>query len=214
MSSTQALFTVRDYEQLPEGFPCELIEGHFVKEPAPYADHQRIISRLLFLIAGVIGPDRVLPSPVDIVIDDFNVLQPDVSVFSAALPRGARRPPLPTLKYGAARPRHEVSALPRRRYRGGLDHPSGDRRHRSTYRALVEGHAATGDRDVTFHPRGLDNRSRSRELTLRAPVRALVSDPKLLSVVPGQARRALRRASPRGDRTPGPEQTHHVHDPT
>jgi len=97
MSSTQALFTVRDYEQLPEGFPCELIEGHFVKEPAPYADHQRIISRLLFLIAGVIGPDRVLPSPVDIVIDDFNVLQPDVSVFSAALPRGARRPPLPTL---------------------------------------------------------------------------------------------------------------------
>jgi Uma2 family endonuclease len=97
MSSTETRFTIRDYEQLPEGFPCELIEGRFVKEPAPFFGHQRVITRLVHLLAGAVGTDRVAPSPIDVVIDDFSVLQPDVAVWTEAPERDARWVPTPAL---------------------------------------------------------------------------------------------------------------------
>jgi len=97
MSTTETRFTRTDYEQLPEGFPCELIEGQFVKEPAPVFDHRRIVSRIVLLLGQRIGAERVVPAPIDIVLDDFNVLQPDVAVWTAAPQRGVRRVPIPTI---------------------------------------------------------------------------------------------------------------------
>ena len=73
-------FTRRDYMRLPEGFPAELIEGDFVKEPPPTPWHQGLVVRLLLRLAGVVGPQRVLVSPTDVFVDDLNVLQPDLLV--------------------------------------------------------------------------------------------------------------------------------------
>jgi len=73
-------FTQREYMQLPEGFPAELIEGDFVRDPAPTRWHQRLISRIQARLFAVVDVDRVLPAPTDVFIDDWSVLQPDVLV--------------------------------------------------------------------------------------------------------------------------------------
>lgn len=81
MEPMTALFTRALYDQLPEGFPAQLIEGELVKEPAPTYGHQRFGGRILQRLVALVGPDRALPSPVDVVIDDFNVYQPDLVVL-------------------------------------------------------------------------------------------------------------------------------------
>jgi Uma2 family endonuclease len=73
-------FTRRDYLALPEGFPAELIEGEFVREPAPTRWHQRLVGTLSLRLVEVAGLDRVLPAPTDVYVDDWTVLQPDVLV--------------------------------------------------------------------------------------------------------------------------------------
>lgn len=73
-------FTRRDYLELPEGFPAELIEGDFVREPAPTRWHQRLVNALSLRLVDVVGLDRVLPAPTDVYVDDWTVLQPDVLV--------------------------------------------------------------------------------------------------------------------------------------
>ena len=73
-------FTQRDYLQLPEGFPAELIEGEFVKEPSPTYWHQGLILRLVAPLLRSVDLDRVILAPADVFIDDWNVLQPDVLV--------------------------------------------------------------------------------------------------------------------------------------
>ena len=76
-----ALFTRADYEQLPEGFPAQLIDGQLVKEPAPRFGHQRIGSRIRFHLKQFVDPDLVPDPPADVGIDDQNVFQPDLVVL-------------------------------------------------------------------------------------------------------------------------------------
>jgi len=90
-------FRSPDYFALPEGFPCELVEGHFVKQPAPTYGHQHVVLALLFHLCQRLGVDRVVPSPIDLQIDDYNVLQPDVAVYREPLPRSTRRLPVPAV---------------------------------------------------------------------------------------------------------------------
>ncbi len=85
-------FTQADYRRLPEGFPAELLEGQLVKEPAPTRYHQRLVVRLATRFIEVVGDDRVLVSPVDVWIDEWNVLQPDVLLFDES-DAGARAIP-------------------------------------------------------------------------------------------------------------------------
>jgi len=81
MQPMTALFTRALYDQLPEGFPAQLIEGELVKEPAPTYGHMRFGSRIHQELVLLVGPDRALMSPVDVAIDDFNVYQPDLVVL-------------------------------------------------------------------------------------------------------------------------------------
>ena len=81
MRTMAALFTKDDYARLPEGFPAQLIEGQLVREAAPLYGHQRVVRDLLAILAEVLDPRLVLPSPVDCPIDELNVFQPDVAVF-------------------------------------------------------------------------------------------------------------------------------------
>jgi Uma2 family endonuclease len=93
----QQLFTRADYDKLPEGFPAQLIEGSLVKEPAPTDHHQRIETRILAHLAALVGPDRAIPSPTDVGIDDHNVYQPDIVVLRDIPPDHARDVGIPLL---------------------------------------------------------------------------------------------------------------------
>ena len=85
-------FTRADYMRLPEGFPAFLLEGALVREPAPTFGHQAVVGELHLRLEAV-APRRVLMSPVDVVIDDWNVLQPDVLVFRPGVLAGLDTPP-------------------------------------------------------------------------------------------------------------------------
>ncbi len=97
MSETRALFTRADYDQLPQGFPAELLEGDLVREPAPFYRHQRVVVTLMEHLLPIVGRDRLVCSPIDVHLDDVNVLQPDVAVFAKALWVDLRHVPVPTL---------------------------------------------------------------------------------------------------------------------
>lgn len=74
-------FTLRDYRELPEGFPAELIHGMLVREPAPTLWHQRLATELLIRLRQVVAAGRVLASPVDVYVNDENAFHPDVCVL-------------------------------------------------------------------------------------------------------------------------------------
>jgi Uma2 family endonuclease len=74
-------FTRADYDQLPEGFPAQLIDGMLVKEPAPGLWHQEIVKRVFKALDGVIDSARIFFAPADVPLDDRNVFQPDLLVF-------------------------------------------------------------------------------------------------------------------------------------
>ncbi len=82
MTTMTTLFTRAQYNLLPEGFPAQLVEGMLVREPAPTYGHQYIASRLHAQLVKLVGPDRALTGPVDVVIDEVNVYQPDLVVLA------------------------------------------------------------------------------------------------------------------------------------
>ncbi len=88
-------FTRSDYMRLPEGFPAELIDGMLVKEPSPPWDHQTFVGRLFTRLQDFAGAGRVVVSPIDVFIDDYNVLQPDVLVLDEEALAGPRAEHVP-----------------------------------------------------------------------------------------------------------------------
>ncbi len=78
----EAAFTRADYMRLPEGFPAQLIEGCLVREPAPTFNHRCVQMRLSSTVAALVGSRRAVMAPLDILIDDLNIYQPDLVVFA------------------------------------------------------------------------------------------------------------------------------------
>ena len=93
----EAAFTREEYMRLPEGYPAQLIEGVLVKEPAPTYRHQLIVGGIHLAACGLVGLRRVVLSPIDLFVDDLNVLQPDVAVFAEAPPVDIAEIPVPLL---------------------------------------------------------------------------------------------------------------------
>jgi Uma2 family endonuclease len=89
-TTRDARFTRADYMRLPEGFPAELIDGVLVREPAPSGWHQGLVGAVFLELAACVGRRRVVPSPIDVFVDEHNVLQPDVAVLPKDAPIGAR----------------------------------------------------------------------------------------------------------------------------
>ncbi|MGQ9631385.1 MAG: Uma2 family endonuclease [bacterium] len=85
MIKAQVKFTYEDYCQLPEDKRYELIGGEFFMVPSPTPSHQDI-SRNLFrsLDAYVADRDlgRVYYAPLDVVLSDEDVVQPDILFIS------------------------------------------------------------------------------------------------------------------------------------
>jgi Uma2 family endonuclease len=92
LTTRDTRFTVDEYMALPEGFPAQLVDGGLVKEPAPTHWHQGIVVALLTRLVAVAGSQRVLVAPTDVVIDRWNVFQPDVLVFGPEVRVGPDTP--------------------------------------------------------------------------------------------------------------------------
>ncbi len=83
MQSMQTLFTRIDYERLPEGFPAQLVEGQLVREPAPLWRHESVRVRLLRALLPLVEDDHLGVAPIDVLVDEHNVYQPDIAVLGS-----------------------------------------------------------------------------------------------------------------------------------
>ncbi len=90
-------FTLSDWKLLPEGFPAQLVDGMLVREPPPTFGHQRLAGRIYVALLPWVAQDRVVMSPVDVVVSDRNVYQPDVAVLSEVPPDHAKDVGIPLL---------------------------------------------------------------------------------------------------------------------
>ncbi|MCL0034527.1 Uma2 family endonuclease [Dehalococcoidia bacterium] len=85
MISTRIKFTYGDYLQLPEDKRYELIEGEFFMVPSPGWSHQTISARLFRAIDNYVRTHKlgeVRYAPLDVVLSEENVLQPDILFVS------------------------------------------------------------------------------------------------------------------------------------
>ncbi len=81
-----------DYDNLSDEPRCELILGRFYLSPSPSPLHQVVVALLwsfLDPIAGAAGGLALL-APLDVVLADHSVVQPDVIYLSAARRRAVR----------------------------------------------------------------------------------------------------------------------------
>lgn len=85
---TSTRMTYEDYLELPDdGKRYEVIEGELVVNASPYTRHQRIVGRLYAALEYFCRERRcgeAFVSPVDVVLADDSVVQPDVMVVSAS----------------------------------------------------------------------------------------------------------------------------------
>ncbi len=77
--------TVKDYQQLPEGAPYQLINGKLIMSPSPNRTHQKLIGEIFRIIANHLKENtngEVYIAPSDVYLDDENVVQPDIYFVS------------------------------------------------------------------------------------------------------------------------------------
>lgn len=78
-------YTLEDYAELPEGAPYQLIEGKLVYMPSPYFIHQEIAANVVRIVGTYVKQNKlgkVVSAPMDVHLDDENVVQPDVLFVS------------------------------------------------------------------------------------------------------------------------------------
>jgi len=87
MATTAKKLTSADYEKLPEdGFRHEIIEGEEFKTPAPGVPHQRVSAKLVQILQDYLGRSQageVLFAPVDVVLSQEDVVQPDIIIIAS-----------------------------------------------------------------------------------------------------------------------------------
>jgi Uma2 family endonuclease len=78
--ATQTRITAAEFAQLPEtNIPTELIHGEVIVSPTPKDTHQTLVYRLAKLVEQLsMGRGEVRISPLDVYLDEHNVVQPDV----------------------------------------------------------------------------------------------------------------------------------------
>ncbi|MDO8544268.1 MAG: Uma2 family endonuclease [Opitutaceae bacterium] len=80
--------TVEDYRATPEGTRYQLVEGDlYLMSPAPNRFHQIIVLNIAEMLRGFLRNfpiGEVYISPIDVFLDDNNVVQPDVAFVSNA----------------------------------------------------------------------------------------------------------------------------------
>ena len=102
MTTNRVVLTYKEYEALPaDGRRYEIHEGELSVTPAPSPQHQ-IISRNLFLVlhahVKAKGIGEVLYAPLDVILSDTSIVQPDIvyldpTRLGAISRRGIEGPP-------------------------------------------------------------------------------------------------------------------------
>ena len=127
VSDERTLLTYRDYEELPaDGRRYELHDGKLSVTPAPGTRHQRVIGAMHVLLRSHVDALRlgeVLLSPVDCILSDTTVVQPDLVYLDPTRAhlvseRGIEGPPNvghrdPFAPDHGNRPKHEASCSTR-----------------------------------------------------------------------------------------------------
>lgn len=77
-------YRANDYWELPEGEPCELICGRLIMSPCPTPKHQMIVILLaeMFLNFARSSGGFTVCAPMDVVLSDDTILQPDLLYIS------------------------------------------------------------------------------------------------------------------------------------
>ncbi len=87
-TETSTRMTYEEYLKLPDdGKHYEIIDGELLVNPAPIPTHQRIVGRIWFALYRHFvahGGGEVLSSPLDVVFDEDNMLEPDLVVITTA----------------------------------------------------------------------------------------------------------------------------------
>lgn len=73
-------YRAKDYWELPDGAPYELMRGEFVLSPAPRSSHQMIVVLLAELFSAISRKSggTTLIAPADVVLSDSTIVQPDL----------------------------------------------------------------------------------------------------------------------------------------
>lgn len=83
--SGRVLLTYDDYCRTPDDVRYELIEGELLIVPSPNVYHQRISGQLERILRDWIEPrglGEILDAPLDVVLSEHNVVQPDILYVS------------------------------------------------------------------------------------------------------------------------------------
>ncbi len=78
-------YNARDYFNLPEGSPFQLIEGELIMSPSPLTEHQIISKNLELIIYSYLKKNNIglaLNAPIDVYLDNKNAFQPDIIFIS------------------------------------------------------------------------------------------------------------------------------------
>jgi Uma2 family endonuclease len=79
-------YTEQDYQLLEEGAPFQLINGDLIMSPSPILLHQLIVGNLYALIRDFLQQSKigglVVLSPIDVRLDEDNIVQPDLLYIS------------------------------------------------------------------------------------------------------------------------------------
>lgn len=79
IASLPKTMTAEAFSQLPEtSLPIELINGEVIVSPTPKDQHQHILGELYTLIKSLMPGGVVRMAPLDVYLDDHNVVQPDL----------------------------------------------------------------------------------------------------------------------------------------
>ncbi|MHB8291734.1 MAG: Uma2 family endonuclease, partial [bacterium] len=78
-------YTAKDYFNLPEGSPYQLIEGELIMTPSPLTEHQIISKNLELIIYTHVKKNNLglaLDAPIDVYLNNKNAYQPDIIFIS------------------------------------------------------------------------------------------------------------------------------------
>lgn len=78
-------FNYHDYQQLPGDKRYQIIDGDLLMTPAPLTIHQDIVRNLTVLLSAYLSQKKLgklLISPVDVILSDEDIVQPDLVFIS------------------------------------------------------------------------------------------------------------------------------------
>jgi len=85
MKVEEKVWTYKDYLKLNDDKRYEVINGRLYEMPAPVPEHQRILMIIGVKFYHFVNKESlglILPSPVDVILSDFTVVQPDLVFIS------------------------------------------------------------------------------------------------------------------------------------